>query len=310
MRTFTAITTLLSLFPFWIAGQSNSLAQIHISEVDIEDRPHFKIETPSATYLLDRPGGGLSQLIDTEGLDWIAFRKDPLNTFPDSAAAGYRGLPNLLFGSKNPEAGAGHPGFDRCLTECVSTNVLRTQTHSGNWEWFWHFSETHVTLTMTKTDPAYPFWFLYEGPVGGKWSPQTHFYGTDSDGPQTNRPDQSTQRFGRWQWLYVGDTSVKRGLLLLQRRPDELDDTYWYLGSTSLGINSPNGMAVFGFGRGKGTQPLLSSANLQFRFGLIDLADATDRHATHATMSASATTWLHKSEWPHVPTDFTSDRSN
>ncbi len=66
---------------------------------------------------------------------WINFSKEPLKTFPDSAAAGYRGMPNAVFGSNNPDAGAGHPGFDKCESALVGKNVIRTESKSGKWAW-------------------------------------------------------------------------------------------------------------------------------------------------------------------------------
>ncbi|MEO0334631.1 MAG: hypothetical protein AAF223_23655, partial [Bacteroidota bacterium] len=86
-----------------------SCSPIQIDETIYEDRPHFVVQTASATYWYDQAGGGLSRLIDPEGNDWIAFKKDPLSEYPASAAAGFRGLPNFVF--QSDDGGAGHPGF-------------------------------------------------------------------------------------------------------------------------------------------------------------------------------------------------------
>jgi hypothetical protein len=84
---------------------------VSIVEGDYEGRRQFVIRTPSATWYLDRTGGGFPRLLDRDGRDWISIRKEPLSKFPDSAGAGYRGIPNLVFGKYNPDAGAGAPGL-------------------------------------------------------------------------------------------------------------------------------------------------------------------------------------------------------
>ena len=54
--------------------------------------PAFKIETPSATYYLEKTGGGLSSLVDGDGKDWIGFHPEK-----GSGASGeYRGFPNAV----------------------------------------------------------------------------------------------------------------------------------------------------------------------------------------------------------------------
>jgi CubicO group peptidase (beta-lactamase class C family)/sugar phosphate isomerase/epimerase len=225
-------------------------AAISITEADYEGRAHFKIATPRAEWWFDRAGGGFSRLLDGGGHDWIAFRAKPLSEFPASAAAGFRGVPNLVF--KSADGGAGHAGFDHCTTERVSTDTLRTTSKNGRWQWSWHFSATHARLTMERVDPQQPYWFLYEGPVGGRWSPRTHYWGTDLGGPRRETPAIKNQHFEQWRWAYFGDDASPRVLWAAQVEPDTLPDTLWYLGNTERGaLTSPDGMIVFGFGRGK-----------------------------------------------------------
>src|SRR5262245_26747475 len=52
----------------------------------------YKIETPLATWYLEKSGAGLSSLIDKDGNDWLGFHPEP-----GSGAAGeYRGFPNAV----------------------------------------------------------------------------------------------------------------------------------------------------------------------------------------------------------------------
>ena len=123
-RTRAGILILLaSLFP-------TLLQAVEISETTYEGRAQFLIRTESATWYFDRAGGGFSRLIDQDGQDWIHFSKNPLKQYPAAAAAGYRGIPNLVFGSKNPDAGAGHPGFDRCHSVQLNAQTIQTTSRS------------------------------------------------------------------------------------------------------------------------------------------------------------------------------------
>lgn len=284
-----------------VAG-SGLCADVTIEQGEYEGRPQFVIRTARSTYFYDRAGGGFSRLIDVDGRDWVAFRKDPLSNFPQSAAAGYRGIANLVFGAGNPDAGAGHPGFDQCVSTIVGEHTISTRSKSGTWHWRWSFTEDHATLTILQADPVNPYWFLYEGPVGGKWSPSTHYFGTDAGGPLRDLPDTKNQSFGRWRWAYFGDKECSRVLLAVQRRKDQLDDTLWYLGDSAQGISSNDGMIVFGFGRGPGTQPLFREAGEQFRIGFVESPLELEPAARHAAITEVAGGWLDRARWPDKAT--------
>lgn len=70
-----------------------------------------------------------------------------------------------------------------------------------------------------------------------------------------------------------------------RRRSRLLADTFWYLGSSEGGAaTAPDGMVVFGFGRGPGTQPLLRGAGQRFTVGLLELGVASEKD--HAAVAA------------------------
>jgi hypothetical protein len=241
-----------------------------IEEGEYEGRPQFIVQTENATWYFDRQGGGFSRLIDSDGNDWIAFSKNPLNSFPESAAAGYRGIPNAVF--MGPDKGAGHPGFDQCRSEIDGVNTIRSETLSGRWAWRWDFSNDSARFTMERADPEQKWWFLYEGPVAGSFDPSRKFWGTDKGGPSFDTPTINDQKFDRWRWAYFGDRYFKRILLVIQHSKDNLEDNLWFLGSTENGsICSSDGMIVFGFGRGPGTKPLFSGGGQSFTILFKDL---------------------------------------
>jgi hypothetical protein len=257
---------LLLLTPFTLG--------IEITEGSFEGRAQFIIKTENATWYYDRKGGGFSRLLDREGRDWIAFSKEPLSEFPASAAAGYRGLPNAVF--IGPDKGTGHPGFDQCESELDGPNVIRTRSLSGKWRWTWTFTETTATFHMIEADLEQAWWFLYEGPVAGRFAPELQYWGTSAGGPNRDIPGLRNQQFGEWRWAYFGDTAVERIFFLIHHESDEVTDTFWYLGSSQGGAAAaPDGMVVFGFGRGPGAQPLFRGAGQQFTAGFLEMGVAT-----------------------------------
>ncbi|HBE68932.1 MAG TPA: hypothetical protein DDW52_12360 [Planctomycetaceae bacterium] len=260
-----------SAFLICLWGNHFAVAQdVVIKEGSYEGRPQYVVTTPTASWWFDRAGGGFSRLIDDEGRDWISFHKEPLSKFPDSAAAGYRGLPNCVF--VGPDKGAGHPGFDRCESKLVGANQIVTMSKSGDWQWRWTFYPSFAEFEMLKAGKD-PWWFLYEGPVGGRYAPKVSYWATDTESaPQRTIPDNSSQRFGLWQTFYAGADGCSNAIVVHQVQRDQLQDTVWYLGSSDRGAaSSENGMIVFGFGRGKGTKPLLTGKGQQFRVALIDI---------------------------------------
>lgn len=244
---------------------------IQIRDTTYEGRPHFVVNTPSATYYFDKAGGGFSRLIDPEGRDWIGFKMEPWGEYPPGAASAFRGLPNAVY--KSEDGGAGHPGHDLCESQTLSGNTILTSSHSGLWQWRWTFYADHARLEMLRTNPDHPYWFLYEGPVGGHFVPQKSYFGTDQGGPDTGQFDffQGQSIYGEWQWAYFGQLDQERVLYLLQETPDTLQDTFGYLGNTEKGIESPDGMVVFGFGRAEGAQPLMHRRQA-FRIGFWEKA--------------------------------------
>lgn len=157
----------------------------------------------------------------------------------------------------------------------------------------WDFTDNDATLTIRQADPEHHYWFLYEGPVAGQWSPQTHFFGTSTGGPRFEQPDGKSQLFESWQWAYFGDRGSSRVLLVMQQQPDDLADTLWYLGSQQAGLKSDDGMLVFGFGRGPGTKPLFHGPGQQFRIGFVEQVTIDQPQQLHKQVTDTATHWKH-----------------
>jgi len=242
------------------------MAAVTIEEANYEERPHLKIKTAAATYWLDVNSGGLSRLIDADGNDWIMFKKNPWDKYPPSAASSFRGIPNLVF--KGDEKGFGHPGWDRGKSKIVDDDTVVCVSRSGDWKLRWDFSATEAQVTVEKA-PDQPYWFLYEGPIAGRWQPKKQYFATDTLPPVVKPHDffANDKLFGKWKWAYFGDQTVDRVLYIVHQQGDEFEDTFSHLGNSKLGLESDDGMVVFGFGRGsEGLQPTLKGKN-SFRIG-------------------------------------------
>jgi hypothetical protein len=242
---------------------------ISISEVEYLSHPHFKVETPSSVYYINKQSGGCSSMIDKDGNDWVKFSRTGNNPPANSADSDFRGIPNLVF--QGADDGVGHPvGLNKCSTVKTAYNKLHVTSNSGLWEFSWTFMDDHAVISVEKTDPSRNYWFLYEGPVAGRWSPSTHYWGTDASGIRTDQPViNSSAVNGNWQWVYFGDDDADRCFYVSMTKKDEKNDFFAYMGNhNTLGISSPDGMNVFGFGRSSAT-PLMNDLN-QFVFGFYE----------------------------------------
>jgi hypothetical protein len=244
-----------------------------ITEVSYLERPHFRIETASATYLYDLEGGGFSSIRDREELEWIGFKPGD-GQVPESAAADFRGLPNLVFRGK--DNGSGHPGFKNCLSEHVGSNLIRTHSKSGLWEWQWTFTDKGAMLEVFRTDTTRSYWFLYEGTPGGTFEPDKQFWGTNTLGHRTDAPPIGSDQTGSglWEWAYFGHQDVKRCFYVSHLTPDQLTDNFSYMGSGPEGTSSADGMVVFGLGRDGGI-PLMKGPN-KFIIGFMEYGSSDD----------------------------------
>ncbi len=235
---------------------------------------YFKIKTKNATYLYEKQAGGFASIIDNNGIDWIQFHKsDSGAKFPASAAADYRGLPNLVH--KGKDSGCGHPGFQKMSSVKINDHTISSTSLSGKWSWTWIFYDDFAELTIDKADTSRAYWFLYEGPIGGNFSPKTHFWGTNNLEKNISDADliRGSRLTGNWDIVYFGDQNVENILFLHQLTTDKAKDMMAYMGnSKELANASKDGMVVFGFGRSPMAKPGLSGLN-RFRIGFIETKD-------------------------------------
>ncbi len=235
---------------------TSCMEPVHMKEVSYEGREHILVKTLELDYYYDVQGGGFSRIIDREGKDWVGFKMEPWGEYPASAASSFRGLPNLVF--QGEDDGAGHPGHTRCISKVDGRRII-TESLSGKWKWTWEFYDDHAVLEVQKTDPGRAYWFLYEGTPGGSFDPENSYFGSDLGGPFAAAHDyyKGDILWGHFHWIYAGNKTASGTFFLLHEEPDDLTDMISFLGNMEEGLDSADGMTVFGFGRDKDTSPLL-----------------------------------------------------
>jgi hypothetical protein len=258
------------IFPGMMLLVKYTKKPVVISETQWKGTSHFKVETQNATWYIEKMSGGCSSLIDEAGRDWIDFKKTGDNPPFMSADSDFRGLPNLVFGE--PGDGTGHPGFAKCETTQTGPGELLVVSNDNIWQFRWNFHARHAELKVERTDESRKYWFLYEGPSGGKFFPGSHYWGNSSDGLCTDIPSiYKNPKSGNWQWAFFGDRTVENALFVAQKEADNLPDFFAYMGNDPRKQNlSGDGMNVFGFGRDLNTRPALSGEN-HFYIGLFPL---------------------------------------
>jgi len=231
---------------------------------------HFIIYTKNATYYYDKSGGAFTRIVDKQGIDWIDFKKEPWNSYPQSAASSFRGLPNLVYGSD--DNGVGSPGYDKCISTKISKRTIQTVSKSEKWKWTWVFTNHYAELTIEKIDNGYKYRFMYNGVIGGKYNPDNQYYGTNLGGPsfKVYNLNEGEKIYGNWLWSYFGDRDIKRVFFVAQKNPEHHIDSYSFLGAGEEGIYSDDGMVTFGFGVKEDFNPELEEEDAHFYIGFIN----------------------------------------
>ncbi len=236
--------------------------------------PAFRVETPTATYYLEKSGGGLSSMIDNEGNDWINFHPQP-----GSGAGGeYRGFPNAVHEQPNSFFHPRNQATDLCKTTVryVGHNrvTLEAESSDGDWACRYDFFATHCTFTMTRMPNKGKYWGLYEGTPGGQldhddwW--MTSAIATPQPITQTHDHDIPSP-----EWIAFGDKRLDRSLLIAHHQDDTHPDQFYQMN---------NKMTVFGFAR-QGLKKFFDTVPQQISIGLIE-------NTEHSTIADHASQWL------------------
>lgn len=223
------------------AGQNTSDSTIVLSngvDASAGGDPAYIITTPSAIYYLEKTGGGLSSMLDKDGVDWLGFHKEP-----GSAHKGeYRGFPNAIHRQDGNYFHAMNAGTDpsSSVVEIETEDHIRIVTTSENekWEGVWDFYADRLDFTMSRVSPGYKYWVQYEGVPGGEMD-RTDFRYSSADSERHLIDDEFIGDLPGPEWMAFGDPQSPRIIYLLQHENDDQPNDY---------VSRPD-MTVLGFGR-------------------------------------------------------------
>ncbi|MBH0057910.1 hypothetical protein I6F65_13130 [Pseudoalteromonas sp. SWXJZ94C] len=218
--------------------QKQTVLLTHGIDSSAGDVPSYIIKTANATYYLEKQGGGLSSLLDSDGIDWIGFH----NAKGSGHKGEYRGFPNAIHKQDGNYFHALNAGTD-LSTSVIDINTaqhVRITFTSANkkWEGQWDFYPERLDFTMSKVSAGYKYWVQYEGVPFGKMDDTDFWYSALNNNKNLiNEPFLSD--LPSPEWIAFGDEQSPRMLYLLHHEDDNHPDNY---------VSRPD-MTVFGFGR-------------------------------------------------------------
>ncbi|MGJ8743460.1 MAG: hypothetical protein ACSHW5_03075 [Polaribacter sp.] len=220
----------------------------------------YIITTPSAIYYLEKEGGGLSSMIDKDGIDWIGFH----NKKGSAHKGEYRGFPNAIhkqdgsyFHAMNAKTDGSSSEIDMELKEHVRITFT---SDNKKWQGQWDFYPNRCDFTMTKISVGYNYWVQYEGVPGGEMDNNDFWYASiDHKKHPIEKPFAGD--LPAPEWMAFGDQKYPRVLYILHHEDDELPDNYVY---------RPD-MTVLGFGRENGEKTTKHLNTVQtFSIGFVE----------------------------------------
>ena len=171
---------ILLLFLLWFGACAEQTGKkIHLTHGIDESAggdSAYIITTPSATYFLEKEGGGLSSMIDKDKVDWLGFHKKKGSGHKGE----YRGFPNAIHKQDGSYFHAMNAGTNpsSSVVNIESKEHVRITFTSDNkqWEGQWDFYLDRCDFTMNKISAGYKYWVQYEGVPGGEMDSTDFWY--------------------------------------------------------------------------------------------------------------------------------------
>ena len=259
MRLSTSFRILIiSVFLLGCApGQAPTVQLSEGADLSAGGDAAYIITTPNATYYLEKQGGGLSSMLDRDGIDWLGFHKAPGSGHKGE----YRGFPNAVHKQDGNYFHAMNAKTDPSKTkvELVSETHVRIGVVSGNgkWEAQYDFFADRLDFTMRKVSPGYKYWVQYEGAPGGEMD-DTDFRYASADTARHSINEPFIGDLPAPEWMAFGDANASRMIYLLHHEDDTHPDDY---------VSRPH-MTVLGIGRRNKDKYLTSPQ--KFSIGFIE----------------------------------------
>lgn len=259
MTSLKNIILLLLTFGICSCSEQNVILT-HGTDASAGGGSAYIISTPAATYYLEKEGGGLSSMVDQDGVDWLGFHKKE-----GSAHKGeYRGFPNAIHKQDGSYFHAMNAKTDPAssVVNSESADHVRITFTSDNkqWEGQWDFYPDRCDFTMTKISPSYKYWIQYEGVAGGEMD-STDFWFCSKDDKINDINTYQTGDLPAPEWIAFGDQGSPRMLYMLHHEDDTYPDNY----------ESRADMTVFAFGR-EGKEKFLTAVQT-FSIGFAESKD-------------------------------------
>ncbi len=219
-------------------NKSKSVSLVHGIDDSAGGVSAYIITTKNATFYLEKKGGGLSSMVDNDGVDWLGFN----NTKGSGWKGEYRGFPNAIHKQDGNYFHALNAGTELSdsIVHIESDQHVRITFTSGNGQWKgqWDFYPERCDFTMIKVSEGYKYWVQYEGVPGGAMD-ESDFWFASADSKSHPISEKFLGDLPSPEWMAFGDKNSPRMLYMLHHENDEYPDTY----------SSRPYMTVFGFGR-------------------------------------------------------------
>ncbi|MRI00507.1 hypothetical protein GH721_08150 [Kriegella sp. EG-1] len=220
----------------------------------------YIITTPVSIYYLEKEGGGLSSMLDKEGVDWIGFH----NKKGSAHKGEYRGFPNAIHKQDGSYFHAMNAGTDpsSSVVDIETDTHVRITFTSNNKQWIgqWDFYPNRCDFTMTKISKGYHYWVQYEGVPYGEMDETDYWYASiDNLKHSIDEPFKGDLPYP--EWMAFGDQKSTRLLYILHHEDDDIPDNY---------VSRPD-MTVLGFGRQNGEETTKHLSTVQtFSIGFVE----------------------------------------
>ncbi|WP_207951747.1 hypothetical protein [Pseudomaricurvus alcaniphilus] len=215
----------------------------------------YIVSIANATFYLEKEGGGLSSMLDKDGVDWIGFHPEKGSGWKGE----YRGFPNAIHKQDGSFFHALNAGTDKStsVVEIETDKHVRIVFTSGNGQWQgqWDFYPDRCDFTMSRVSPGYKYWVQYEGVPGGEMDKDDFWYNSaDDKSRQIEEPFMGD--LPAPEWYAFGDAKSSRMFYLLHHQDDEHPDDY---------ASRPY-MTVLGFGRSNKEKYLVTPQTFSIGF--------------------------------------------
>ncbi|QFU75191.1 hypothetical protein EY643_05740 [Halioglobus maricola] len=228
----------MGLFTFQTVSALAQVELDHGTDESAGGGSAYIVTTPAATYYLEKEGGGLSSVLDRDGVDWLGFHAQPGSGWRGE----YRGFPNAIHRQDGNYFHAMNAGTDpsSSVVDVESPAHVRITftSDNGKWQGQWDFYADRCDFTMSRVSPGYRYWVQYEGVPGGEMDVTDYWYAS----VDTERHPIEESHIGDLpapEWMAFGDASSPRMLYVLHHEDDDYPDDY---------VSRPY-MTVLGFGR-------------------------------------------------------------